>query len=274
MRKKTLFSKYAIALLITAFNILAATQIQAQTMRNDGKAALLFITKKTVTITKFSSEQKLVQLPLKITDPFRQLLVAQTGWQQKFQPQVSEAQNREYEACLFGDSISSALHNTLGNNTYNFAIGGMDTVSLLEQLNTLTAANVKCNTAIIAMGTNDAQANISMTKLVQNITDSIALVKGMGATKVFLIPAFYSTVEASYNPKRAGTIAKVEEVNAEIRQVAARENAVLFEQDIQPLYEGQALRKDLTIDGVHLNSDGQNIYRQALLKITQGNGER
>ena len=187
-----------------------------------------------------------------------------------FQAQVDETQNRSFDVCLFGDSISKSLGTTLGRNTFNFALGGMTTNSLVDQLNTLTRANVRCQTAIIAIGTNDAQNNTTIDTLVKNLKDSIFFVESMGANKVFLIPAFYSTVKASHNPNLAGPIGRVERVNAFIRQVAASENVELFEKDIQLLYQGQSLRRDLTTDGVHLNAEGQNIYRHALLKILRG----
>ncbi|MBV8882843.1 MAG: SGNH/GDSL hydrolase family protein [Chroococcidiopsidaceae cyanobacterium CP_BM_RX_35] len=207
--------------------------------------------------------QSFEQIPLKLTSSSKDYLIAEIWWQK----QVNSTQNKNYDACLFGDSISSSLGNSLGKHTFNFAMGGMTTTSLVDQLKALTTANVKCQVAIIAMGTNDADGSITNDDFIKNLKTSISLVQGLGANQVFVIPAFYSTVEASYNPALAGPITRVEEINALIRQIAAMEKVILFEEDIQPLYQGQSLRKDLTIDGVHLNSDGQNLYRQALLKI-------
>jgi lysophospholipase L1-like esterase len=203
------------------------------------------------------------QILSKLTSRTKDYLIAENWWQK----QIDLTQNMSYDACLFGDSISSSLGNTLGYRTFNFAMGGMTTTSLVEQLKALTPAKVRCQTAIIAMGANDANSSITDDDFIKNLKTSISLVQGLGATKVFLIPAFYSTVEASHNPALAGSISRVEEINALIRQIAAMEKVVLFEEDIQPLYQGQSLRKELTIDGVHLNFDGQNLYRQALLKI-------
>ncbi len=87
-------------------------------------------------------------------------LSSQPWWQDDVKYQVIVTQDRQYTACLFGDSISSGLGNTLGDNTFNFAIGGMSTISLIEQLKMLTAAKVKCHQAIIAIGTNDADYRI------------------------------------------------------------------------------------------------------------------
>jgi hypothetical protein len=61
-------------------------------------------------------------------------LTSQFWWQDDVKDQISVTQKKNYAVCLFGDSISSGLGNTLGNNTFNFALGGMSTISLVEQL--------------------------------------------------------------------------------------------------------------------------------------------
>lgn len=262
MKRNSFLAKSTIVAVIAGLSMLNTTRIQAHTLKEEAMEQPA-MTKQAATNSKISFLAPQPQLSVQTllpTDNF----IAQAGWQV---PGFSKAYNKKLDFCLFGDSISKQLGDTLGEDTFNFALGGMTTVSLVEQLETLAKENVKCKTAIIAMGTNDAQDNISDSNVVKNLKDSISILQGMGARKVFLIPAFYSTVEASYNPNMAGSIAKVEEINAFIRQVAAAENVNLFEKDLQPLYAGQALRKDLTIDGVHLNDQGQNVYRQALLKI-------
>jgi lysophospholipase L1-like esterase len=85
--------------------------------------------------------------------------------------------------------------------------------------------------------------------------------------QIILIPAFYSTLAASYNPKSAGTIARVDEINVIIDRVAAAEKVTVESRGIQALFKEQALNADLTIDGVHLNAKGLDIYRKVLLNI-------
>jgi len=188
-------------------------------------------------------------------------------WQLAVKYQNIDTKSKQYYGCLFGDSISSGLGNTLGEQTYNFALPGMSTVSLVEQLKTLIPANVKCQKAIIAIGTNDALYGTSNTLFVNKIAETISLSQSLGAKQVILIPAFYSTVAASQNPNLAGTIPRVEEINALIHQVAATENVPIEASGIQALFKDRALKENLTIDGLHLNPAGIDIYRQALLKI-------
>lgn len=190
-------------------------------------------------------------------------------WQMFVDYQITVAQNQPqaYSACLFGDSISSALGNTLGNSVYNFALGGLSTVSLVEQLKQLNANSVQCRNAVIAIGANDALYKITDDQFVQNLTQAINLVKQMGAERIVLLPAFYSTLAASKNPRLAGPIPRVEAINQLIQQVAETEGLDLKSEELTPLFDGKTLKKDLTSDGVHLNTAGLKLYRPIILNI-------
>ena len=187
-------------------------------------------------------------------------------WQFEVQYQTLATQNKQYNGCLFGDSISAGVGNTLGEHNYNYALDGLSTVSLVEQLK-LISTKVKCQKAVVAIGTNDALYKISNEMFIKKLQEAIALVQSMGAKQVVLIPAFYSTVAASRNLNLAGPIPRVEEINALIRQVATTQQIPIAASSIQTLFKDQALREDLTNDGVHLNNEGLEIYRQALSQV-------
>lgn len=182
------------------------------------------------------------------------------------QYQTLAAQNKQFSGCLFGDSTSAALGNTLGNGTFNFGLNGLSTISLLEQLKSLIPTKVKCEKAIIAVGGNDALYGISDELFSKNLQEAIALVRTMGNKEIFLIPAFYSTVAASSDPTVAAPLSRVEQINALINQVAETEK-VPVAAGLAPLYENNALKESFTSDGEHLNAEGLKIYRQALLQI-------
>lgn len=90
--------------------------------------------------------------------------------------------------------------------------------------------------------------------------------RSLETKQIILIPAFYSTLAASYNHKSAGTIARVDEINVLIDRVSA-EKVTVESRGIQALFKEQDLNADLTIDGVHLNAKGLDIYRKVLLNL-------
>jgi lysophospholipase L1-like esterase len=201
-------------------------------------------------------------------NPPRDQLASVPLWQTVVEYQAMAGVNQAYQGCLFGDSISSALGNTLGAGRFNFALGGMSTKSLLVQLDRLVQQQVKCQTVVIAIGTNDAMYSISDEQFQQNLTSIITTTRSaLGAQSIILLPAFYSTVEASNNPRMAGTLPRVDEINQLLHAVAKVENVPVHSALIQPLFEQGALKQSLTVDGVHLNAEGLKIYRQAILSI-------
>lgn len=192
-------------------------------------------------------------------------------WQLEVQYQILATQGKQYEGCLFGDSITAELGNSLGERTFNFALDGLSTISLVEQLKRLHTTPMKCQKAVIAIGGNDAWYNLSDELFSQKLKESIALVRSMDTPQIFLIPAFYSTVEASLDPSIAAPLKRVEEINTLIEKIAAIENIPVEAEGIQSLYEKNALKENLTSDGDHLNAEGLKIYRQALLNILNSN---
>jgi len=185
-------------------------------------------------------------------------------WTAQITLQAQQNRGKTYQSCLFGDSISSGLGQTLGTYSVNFGTGGLSSVSLITQLEILRSAQVGCQQAIVAIGTNDAMYTIDDQDFVANLRKSLELVRSLGAQRITLIPAFYSTLEASQNPMAAGPLSRIDEINRLIDQVAQEEDVPLRGQGLEALYENNSLRSDLTFDGVHLNESGKTIYRSFL----------
>ena len=194
-------------------------------------------------------------------------LSADPGWQSDVKHQVSLIQDQTYKSCLFGDSISAGLHNSIAPHVFNFALNGMSTVSLVEQLKALTAAHLQCSQVIIAIGTNDVWYNLSNDLFVKYLEDSIVLARKTGANQIVLIPAFYATIGASHDPNAAGSNERIDEINTLINQVGESAKLVIATNSTQPLFSHHALNEKLTVDGVHLNEEGLTLYRLALLEI-------
>ena len=199
--------------------------------------------------------------------PPKDQLSSTIWWKLVIQRQKRLTQNQQYKVCLFGDSITSPIGNSLGKHVFNFAITATSTRSLVEQLKVLVNSQVTCATAIVAIGTNDAWYEISGTTFVQLMTKATHLLRLMGAKQIVLLPVFYSSVAASENPFRAATLTRVEEINALLHQVADLENIYLADKEIEVLFEGKAIKANFTTDGVHLNSSGLKVYKQVLLEL-------
>ncbi|AFZ22515.1 lysophospholipase L1-like esterase [Cylindrospermum stagnale PCC 7417] len=221
-----------------------------------------------IDLAKTSKLLRMPKLPAGSTNPPpKDNLTASPLWQLELQYQTFATQDKKFSGCLFGDSISAGLGNSLGEGTFNFAFNGVSTISLVEQLQRLIPTNAKCQKTVIAIGGNDAWYGMSDELFVQKLQEAIALVRATGTKEIFLIPAFYSTVAASLDPNKAAPLSRVEKINALITQVAATEKVTVAAEGVAPLYENNVLKENLTSDGHHLNAEGLNIYRAALLKL-------
>lgn len=199
--------------------------------------------------------------------PPKDRLSSTIWWRRLVRYQVRLTQNQQYDVGLFGDSMTSPLKNSLGRDTFNFAITAMSTRSLVEQLEILVNSQVKLQTAIVAIGTNDAWYDIDDTTFVELIKQAADLLRLMGSQQIILLPAFYSSAAAANNPFRAGTVARIEEINQLLHQVAVTEKLYFANREMQVLFENQVLKVNYTTDGVHLNASGLERYRQILLKL-------
>lgn len=189
-------------------------------------------------------------------------------WQLEVQYQKFATQGKQFSACLFGDSVTAELGNTLGNETFNFALDGLSGISLVEQLKLLIPTKIRCDKAAIAIGGNDAWYGLSNELFAKKLQESISLVRNLGSHQIFLIPAFYSTPAASLEPSISATNPSVDKINVVMNQVAIKNNIPFELQQVQSLNQNGALKDNLSSeDGAHLNNEGISIYRQALLKI-------
>lgn len=181
--------------------------------------------------------------------------------------QTQLTRNKHYQWGLFGDSISAQIGNPYGKLFFNFAISGMSLVSLVPQLKALNQVEVRCERAIIAMGTNDAWYGISNERFSCLMKESISLLRLMGTAQIILIPAFYSSLAASINPLQAAPLKRVVEINSLLEEIAQIEKIPLETEGIFALYNDKVLKYEFTTDGVHLNQEGCQIYREFVGQI-------
>jgi lysophospholipase L1-like esterase len=188
-------------------------------------------------------------------------------WTHTLLGQIRRNQAGAYQKGLFGDSISSGLGLKIGEDLFNFAIGGLSSVSLVEQLKVLAAANVKQSQAVIAIGANDALYGTADRAITRNVSQSIDLARSMGADRIVVVGAFYATRRASQNPWLAGSNQRVSEINRLLEKAAAQAEVHFVWDELQSLFSQGELNSRYTRDGVHLNALGKRIYEQILLDM-------
>jgi lysophospholipase L1-like esterase len=191
-------------------------------------------------------------------------LTASRWWHPAIHGQIKVSQSYEYTRSLFGDSISSGLGNTLGQGLFNFALGGLSSISLVEQLKIHAAADLKHSHVVIAIGTNDALYGTSDPVLTNNVRQALDLIRAMDATRIVLVGAFYATHQVSGNPWLAGSNQRINEINNLLETIAYEKQVHFVFDPLQDLFDGEALNPEFTRDGVHLNAKGKAIYAKIL----------
>lgn len=129
--------------------------------------------------------------------PGQDNLSASPVWQAEVQYQIFASRGKQFSGCLFGDSVSAELGNSLGEGNFNFALNGLSAISLSQQLQLLAPIGVKCQKMAIAVGGNDAWYKLSSETFTSYLRTSIATARQMGTKEIFLIPGFYSTVAST-----------------------------------------------------------------------------
>jgi lysophospholipase L1-like esterase len=188
-------------------------------------------------------------------------------WKHTLAAQIKKHQSRVHQHGLFGDSISAGLGLAFSKDLFNFALGGLSSISLVEQLKVLSAANIKNDRAAIAIGTNDALYGTSDPVIFDNVNRAIELVRSMGAARIVIVGAFYATRRASQNPWLAGSNQRINEINRLLERAASQEQVHFVWDELQPLFEQNELNSQLTRDGVHLNARGKYLYEQILSDV-------
>lgn len=185
-------------------------------------------------------------------------------WTHALSAQIRKHQSQDYQHGLFGDSISSGLGLTFRKDLFNFAIGGLSSISLVEQLRLLSEAKVKTDQAVIAIGTNDALYGTSDAVMDSNVSRAIDLTRMMGAKRVVIVGAFYATQRASQNPWLAGSNQRIREINHRLEKSASQNQVEFVWDELQVLFRQNELDPQFTRDGVHLNARGKLVYEQIL----------
>lgn len=221
---------------------------------------------------------KKILLALFITG-FAGSALAQTAkpkWDSTFRPNNYELKvgqfrsfpNSTKDIIFLGNSITAGVDwmELLGKtNVRNRGISGDITFGVLERLDEVTEG--KPAKVFILIGINDISRNVPDSVIVDNYKSIIARIKKESpATKIYfqtLLPVNneFTQFKNHYNKDE-----HILFVNAALKSLAASEKITLI--DLYPhfLNEEKKLDKKYTIDGLHLNAAGYQVWKTILQK--------
>ncbi len=164
------------------------------------------------------------------------------------------------DVVMLGNSITFGVNwnELMGRtNIVNRGIGGDLTQGFLHRLEYVY--NVHPKLCFIMGGINDIYENIPVEKIFENYTDILDSLRAHN-----IIPVIQSTLYVSPKWKKAA------EKNIEVEKLDrmlieyARKEKVLFIDLNRVLSEHNTLKDELTLDGVHLNAKGYELWRGEL----------
>lgn len=163
---------------------------------------------------------------------------------------------------MIGDSITQGFCvSSLGSPSVNYGIGSDTTLGVLERISEYKLEKAKI--VILAIGTNDFKWR-SEDEIIQNYQKIISKVPAGVPVLISSILA----IDESVAHRLSGRNAKIKSVNDRLYKLAASDERVHF-LDNTLLLTGSSsdLKKAYHVgDGVHLNNEGNRIWRDSLKK--------
>lgn len=180
--------------------------------------------------------------------------------------QFKSYSNSKKDIIFLGNSITAGTDwaELLGKpNARNRGISGDITFGVLERLSEVTEGRPA--KIFILIGINDIQRNIPDTMIVENYRKMIRRIRAASpATKIYfqtLLPVNNEFTQFKNHYNKDEHIAFV---NAELKKIAAEERITLIDLHPHFLDAGRKLDKRYTMDGLHLNAAGYQVWKGIL----------
>lgn len=174
--------------------------------------------------------------------------------------------NSKKDIIFLGNSITAGADwaELLGNpHARNRGISGDITFGVLERLSEVTEG--KPAKVFILIGINDIQRNIPDTMITGNYRKMIKRIRAESpATKIYfqtLLPVNNEFTQFKNHYNKDEHIAFV---NAELKKIAEEEQVTLIDLHPHFLDANKKLDKRYTMDGLHLNADGYQVWKGIL----------
>lgn len=175
--------------------------------------------------------------------------------------------NGENEIVFLGNSITDNAEwwELFGDpRIRNRGIGGDDTDGILERLDEVTESRPL--KIFIMIGTNDLAYGKSVEYIIENYKKIILRITGSTpGTKIYIQSVIPTDDAVHYTRKNNDIIA----VNDRLREIAAASGLTYI--DLFSLFclENNKLNPEYSIDGLHLNGKGYEVWKEAIIKYVE-----
>ncbi|MCK4750355.1 MAG: hypothetical protein KAT15_25035, partial [Bacteroidales bacterium] len=170
----------------------------------------------------------------------------------------------ENEIIFLGNSITDNCEwaELFGNpNIKNRGIGGDDTDGILERLEEVTASDP--SKIFILIGTNDLAYGTSPDHVVENIGQIIDRIQADSPNTIIYIQGVLPVDDAVHYTRKNGDIIRI---NRELKKLENDRGIVYIDLHSEFLNEDGILDTEYSIDGLHLNGKGYQLWKELISK--------
>lgn len=158
---------------------------------------------------------------------------------------------------------------------YNRGVGGFTTWELLENLEPCIL-DLEPGALFLNIGTNDMNGEDFVLSEFMDRYESILMriLEKLPKVKIFLMAFYPSNLEAAPDPHTRAAFAcrtneRIKRANEAVRELSEKYKAVYLDLNGPLTDEKGNLRKELTLDGVHMHVEGYELVMDQLVKVLE-----
>ena len=135
-----------------------------------------------------------------------------------------------------------------------------------------TVLNIRPRNVVMLIGTNDIGQGVPEEEMLQNITDSVQIIRKQSPETNLILQAIYpvnENMETLYARVMVGkrTNAGIKSVNEKLKKVAADNGAVFLDLTEALSDETGNLKRNFTYDGLHPTAEGYAVITEKILPL-------
>ena len=179
--------------------------------------------------------------------------------------EYSKQKRTEGTAVFFGDSMTENFgkHMTASTSICNMGISGDFAEGLIKRIDNVI--NFQPSSVFIMIGINDIIEKVPLSEIEANYLKILELIEtNCPETTIYLQSTLPTIGLKSTLSSSKGINKTVQKLNAFLQKIAEKRGVVFIDMYSAFTNDTNELRKDLTLDGVHLNSQGYDIWKSHL----------